>query len=441
MAIAASPQSGATGAPGALNAPGNQHPSATPQLRDAQTRRLAEPSEPNKPNKRRVKRWAYLAAILALGGLVAWGLVPKPIAVEMAAVARGPFVVALTQQGKARVRELYAVRAPLSGRLSRVEVKAGAQVEPGQVLAEIYPVDPPLLDAKSRAAARARVNAAAAARRRAEATLSGLRPALRHAQDELSTTRSLRAQGIVSQAALQQAELVASQAEAELEAAAHAAARLEHEVELARTELNHAEGGSAPGAVRAPVAGTVLRVHRESSGPVTRGQPLLELGDPAQLELVVDLLTRDAVRVEVGAAVAIGGWGGEPLTGRVVRVEPAAYTRLSSLGVEEQRVDVVVELLSPPSAYRQLKDGFQVEVSITVWEGEQVVSVPASALFRNEGRWAVYSLLDGRAHLTHVELGEHNGRRAQILEGLSPGDAVIVHPGERIDEGTRVVGQ
>lgn len=389
-----------------------------------------------------------LLALLALGlvGAIVYAYLPKPVEVELAAVERGPFEVSVTEPGKTRVRERYGISAPLGGYLERITLEPGELVEAGQVVARLMPLESPLLDPRARAQARARVSLSRAARRRAQAELARAREALTFARSEQKRQRTLADAGVVPRRMLEQAETEVRTREQEL-AAARAGVRIaEQELEVARAALSRMLNGErgVGGAgledevleIRSPVGGTVLEVMRESAGAVAAGTPLLEVGDPAHLEVVTDVLTQDAVRIVPGARVRLLRWGGgQPLEASVSRVEPSAFTETSALGVEEQRVNVIIGLEEPLERRAELGDEFRVESRITLWEGEDVVTVPESALFRRGEEWAVFLADEGRVRLRPVKVGERNGLRAQVLEGLSPGDLVIVHPGESVKEG------
>jgi HlyD family secretion protein len=339
---------------------------------------------------------------------------PKPVAVDLACVTRGPMMVTVDEDGKTRVKERYVVSSPLAGQLLRIELKAGAPVEARRtLLAVIEPTDPTLLDARSRAEAEARVNAA--------------RSKDEFAQAEQERIRKLAAENVVSRKELDDVQTAAQVARFELEQAQAA---------LLRTR---ADGASGRFEIHAPVNGSVLRVFRESATVVGPGTPLLELGDPADLEVEVDVLSTEAVKIKPGAKVFFDHWGGpNPLHGRVRLVEPAAFLKISALGVEEQRVWVIIDLTDPPEARRTLGDAYRVEARIVVWEDEDVLRVAAGALFRQGADWAVFRAANGRARLQVVRICQNNGTEAAVLDGLSEADRVILHPSDAIRDGNRV---
>jgi HlyD family secretion protein len=391
-----------------------------------------------------MKKWLKraLLAVLALGvvGAIASAYRPRPVPVDVEKVTRGAFEVTVTEPGKTRVKDRYVISAPVGGYLDRIVLRPGDAVEEGQVMAQLGSLDPPLLDARSRAQADAQVRAAIAAKDQAEAVLKHAQTALEFARAEAARQEKLAEVGSITAQALETARFELRGRTQEALSAQSAVRIAEQQLEMARAargrmeqqrpaEHEHLE-------IRAPVRGWVLRVMQESAGAVTPGMPLMEIGDPQVLEVVVDVLSQDAVRIRPGARVRIEHWGGEKaLEGRVRRVEPAAFTRTSALGVEEQRVNVVITLEEPVEQRKALGDGYRVEARITLWEGADVVQVPESALFRQGEGWAVFLAQDGKARLRTVKLGQRNGLRAQVLDGLMPGDTVIVHPGDSVRDG------
>jgi HlyD family secretion protein len=386
-----------------------------------------------------------LGGLLILAALI-WAFVPKPVEVEVARVTRGPLRVTVDHEGKTRIKERYVVSAPLGGWLRRIPWKAGDTVEAGKTLvAVIEPSDPALLDARTIAQAEAAVRAATAAREQSTANLDRARAAEALAQADLKRARTLIAQGAVSQQDFDAAEERARAAVESVKAAQFSSQVAAFELEQAKAALLRVRPGSADATeagsfdIVSPVSGRVLRVLQESATAVTPGQPLIELGDPADLEIVVDVLSSDAVKVRPGAKMLLEHWGGEqPLTGRVRLVEPAGFLKVSALGVEEQRVNVIGDFVDPPERWHSLGDAFRVEASIVIWEGQNVLQVPSSALFRSDDGWAVFQVADGRARVRAVRIGQNNGLAAEVLEGLHERDAVIVHPGDKVKNDVRV---
>lgn len=389
---------------------------------------------------RNVGRWVkrVVIGVLVVGGVLALGssMAEKPVEVDLARVERGPLVVTVDEDGRARVRDRYVVSAPASGHLARIELEPGDPVEPGTVLARMVPAASPLLDPRSRSTAEARVAAAAAAEERAGAAVERAEAAARFAEVEARRFASLAEEGVIAARELEQVRLQERTAKAELASArfAHQAAR--HELQMARASLGRTGGPGGDGiAIRSPVAGRVLEVRVESEGTVSLGTPLVEVGDPDGLEIVVDVLTQEATEIAEGAPARIERWGGGPLKARVRRVEPSAFTRVSALGVEEQRVDVVLDLSEPAPG---LGDGYRVEARIVVWSADDALSIPASAVFRDGDGWAVFRVENAKAKLTAIGVGRRTGRKVQIIEGLAPGDRVVLHPSDAVRDGVAV---
>ncbi len=383
-------------------------------------------------------------ALLGCAGLAAvvmsWR--PAPIAVEIAPVSIGPLRVTIDEDGRTRVKDRYVVSAPLTGNLARVERRAGDAVTAGEVVARLLPVAAPLLDARERAVAEARLAVAEAAARQAEAAESQAAVHVELAGREAARFRDLMRHESVAAQTLERAEFELRARRAELASAGFGVRVARHEVQLAQAALSRLSGITDAGeqlALTSPVAGVILEVLRDDQGVVQAGAPILEVGDPRALEIVVDILTTDAVRVSRGANARIRRWGGESeLAAKVLQVEPKAFTKVSSLGVEEQRVNVLLELEGDPQTWSRLGDGFRIEASIVVWEEAQVRKAPVSAVFRRRERWAVLAVEGEVARFRHVEIGQRSGFEVQILDGLAPGDRVILHPGERVTEGARV---
>jgi HlyD family secretion protein len=398
----------------------------------------------NAARRRRLAFWLPIAAVVAVA--IGWLLRPQPIGVDLARIARGPLRVTVSDEGEARVREVFVVSAPLPGSLRRVEIHAGDPVIAQEtVVAWIEPNDPSLLDVRTAAEARASVGAAEAAQRHAAAEVRRAQAELDFAQSELGRIRELAAQGAASQSALDAAERHARVTRAAIEEARAGLAMRESDLKRARAALlAPSRRRTTPETcdcveVTSPVTGTVLRVLRESEGLIAAGEPILEVGDPANLEVAVDLLSTDAVRVAPGLRALISDWGGEqPLEGVVRRVEPFGVTKVSALGIEEQRVNVLIDLVSPRERWRRLGHGFRVEPSIVLWEAESVLRVPFSALFRSGDGWAAFVAEDGRARLRQVEIGHENGLEAELISGLREGEQIVVYPSSRIEDGSRV---
>ena len=382
-----------------------------------------------------------LSSIAVIGGLLAVALWPRTVAVELASVSRGPLVLTVDEEGRTRVRERFIVAAPVAGRVLRIDLDPGDRVARGEVVARVQPESPALLDARTRAEAAAALAGAEASLGHARAEEQRARAALSHAQHELTRTRQLTAAGAISTQELDTREAEVKLASEAANAVAFAVRAASAEVERARARVATSVTGNGGGTVvvRAPANGVVLQRRRESEGVVPAGEPLVEIGDPRQLEIVTDLLSTDAVRVKPGARATIEQWGGDgALAATVLRIEPSGFTKVSALGVEEQRVNVVLEFVNEGEDCAPLADGYRVEARIVLWEAPDVLLVPTTALFRDGARWAVYVASDGRARRTIIELGRQTGQESEVISGLSEGDVVIVHPGDLVRDGVRI---
>ena len=409
---------------------------------------------------------------LALAGVAAafyFALQPQPLEADFAAVVRGPLRVTLSEEGQTRVRDRYMVSAPLAGRVLRIEHEPGDPVVAGAtVLATFQPSAPGFLDTRARAEAEARVNAAQASVDRARADLDRETAERDHAESELARRTRLHQDGLLADDRLASARLRADTAREAVKAAASSITVAEAELERAKTSLIHA-GASAPRAdraisLRSPISGVVLRRLRESEAIVPSGEPLLEVADPEKLEIVSDMLSTDAVQIDEGDPALIEQWGGDRvLNGTVRRVEPYGFTKISALGVEEQRVNVIVDFDDVRDAWEALGDGYRVEIAVVIWEEDDVLKVPSSSLFRDGEEWAVYTVerevrtageaaesgspsdpvqdadIAARAALRRIEVGRRNAREAQVLSGLSEGNLVIAYPGDQIQDGAEIV--
>ena len=383
------------------------------------------------------------AAALVLAVLVL-ALLPSPVPVSAVEVRTGEFVDSVEDEGRTQLRDPYTLTSPISAYLQRVTLEPGDEVAAGDTVFRLEPMPAPALDARAREQAREEVSAARARLEAAEAALEA-----RASEHELAETEHRRAQELHMRQIIPSEEM--DRARSRRDSARAARRSAEHEVEVARFELEVArarieiaDGERRPHdqpslEVPAPVAGTVTRRHRRHEGPVREGDEILEIGDLASLEVQIDLLSVDAVRVRPGMRVAVERWGGDDeLEGEVRRVDPAGFERVSALGVDEQRVPVYIDITSPRSEWRQLGDGYRVEGRFILWEGEDVLQVPTSALFRSDDRWAVFVVADGRAVQRAVSVGRRSGLAAQITAGLEAGETVITHPGDRVHDGVRV---
>ena len=396
---------------------------------------------------RRTVFWGLLLLILAAGLVYAFR--PQPVSVDLVRVERGPLVVTVSEEGETQVRDVFVISAPIVGRARRIEIEVGDPVKADQtVVAEIEPIDPAFLDVRSEAQARAAVRTAEAARNLARAELDRAQADLVFAEQEVKRSRRLIRDDTIAQRRLDEDERAYKTAKATLDTARAALDMRGAELERARAELLsplQARGlqPSCPCVpVTAPVSGRVLRVLHESEGVVSPGEPLIEIGDPEDLEIVADLLSTDAVKVEAGQRVLIEEWGGGgPLNGRVERVEPYGFTKVSALGIEEQRVNVIVDFTDPPERWKRLGHGYQLEVRIVLWESDDVLRVPLSALFREGGDWAVFVDREGRAEKRQVTPGRQNGLESEILEGLEAGERIVLYPSDRVVEGVSLAAR
>ena len=392
-------------------------------------------------------RKLWISVGLGSAALIAafvWAFQPQPVPVETVEVRRGLFEQSVDEDGKTRVRERYVVSAPVAGRLARVRVKAGDAVRAGSAVAELFPAAPAMIDARMARELNERVGAAQAALAQSRARVARAEAALDQAQNDVARQQQLQGQGFVALAALDQAQLAARVQAKELEATRFAEVAAAHDLAQARAALTRAReaaGTSRPGSawpIESAVDGQVLRVLQESETVVGVGTPLLEIADPSQLEIVIDVLSSDGRRVAAGARVDIDAGPGPRLTGRVRRVEPAAFTKVSALGVEEQRVNVIVDIVSPPEQWQGLGDQFRIDARIVVFERADAVIAPVAALFRDGEQWAVYVVHDGRAQKRRVKVGARTPSDAWIEDGLAPGERVVVYPSDSVADGTRL---
>jgi HlyD family secretion protein len=391
--------------------------------------------------------WPTLFAMVAGGGLV-FAFWPRPVLVDLVPVTRGPLEVVVADDGETQVRNLYVVSAPLPGRVLRVTAKVGDLVVANEtVLATMLPTEPTFLDPRTRAEQQATARAADAARAYAEAELRRQQAELDYARAELGRTRELFQRGHVAQAAMDRVQMEVRTHEAAVGTARAALRQRQFEFEAAElalltpspdSPLRQAKD-SCCFPIRSPITGRVLRIRQESEAVVAAGAPLLEIGDIQDLEIVTDLLSSEAVKVSPGDPVRILRWGGPgALQGRVRRIEPFGRTKVSALGIEEQRVDVVVDIVEPPERWARLGHGYRVDIEIVLWQESDVLQIPLGALFRLGDSWAAFGVVASRAEVRRLELGRVNDRAAEVKQGLAPGDLVIVNPSDRIAVGRRV---
>lgn len=384
------------------------------------------------------------AAAVAIVAAAIWSFAPKPVEVETATATQGRFELAVEEDGKTRLRDRYVISAPVAGRLSRLTLKQGDAVQAGTAVAVLYPNAPTLLDARTEDAQRARVEEMQALLSRADVEVERARAARDQAQNDLKRVEELARQNYVSPTRAEAERLALRVAQAALESARRQRDASLHGLQQARAALEQyrpGQEGAAAGrawTLHAPVSGRVVKVLQESEAAVQPGAPILELGDPGRLEVVSTILTTDAAPLRPGAPVVLTGWGGAPLEGRLRYVEPGGFTKVSALGVEEQRVNAVIDIVSPPERWQGLGDGFQVDVRILSQVVPQAVKVPLGAVFQRQNQSEVFVLKNGRAERRRVVVGARNGLEAWIRDGLAPGTEVLVYPSDAVTDGTRV---
>ncbi len=379
----------------------------------------------------------YSSLALVVIALVVLMLRPSPVAVDTARLVSGPLRVTIEEDGESRAHDRYVIAAPVAGSLERLELHDGDRVARNQIITRI---DPPPLDSRQRQEYTARVQAAEARQHQAVEEVERARARRQLALRELDRAERLAKDGTISAQLADQQRTATAASEREFSAAQFQAQAAAEDVKVAQAALlavNHsaAEGG-APIPVRSPVAGQVLRILEKSERVVPQGTPLLSVGDPSRLEVIIDVLSSDAVKVRPGATVLLSGWGGpKPLRAAVRTVEPYAFTKTSALGVEEQRVNIVADFVDPPGP---LGDGYRVEAQIVLWESPRVLKIPVGALFRQGDSWAVFQVVADRAQLREIRIGQMNSEEAEVLGGLAEGDEVISHPPNELTEGTRI---
>jgi HlyD family secretion protein len=417
-----------------------------------------EPAEPQKPvvssnaqarvarDRRRklgrnLRHALFALALLAASAGTVWALRPQPVPIDVTRVTRGPLATIIDESGVTRVIDRFVVSAPVAGNVSRLNLEPGDAVKEGDALAEIAPSQSPLLDERTRAESEARLGAAVSAVGQARAQVARALVAKELAEQELARSRKLGASGSLPAQALEQAEFAARMRQEELNSAEFASRVAAEEARVARVALGREPGRSTARHidVLSPISGHVLRVQQKSAGVVAPSTPLVEVGDTSKLEVVVDLLTTDAVQVQPGTPAELRGWGGTTtLAGRVRRIEPSAFTRPSALGVDEQRVNVVIAFTDPRERWTMLGDGYRVEARLVSWRSDSVLKVPHGAVFRRGAGWAAYRIDGGRARLVPVEVGHWGETEVELKSGLDAGAELAVYPGDRVKDGVRV---
>jgi HlyD family secretion protein len=382
----------------------------------------------------------WIAAGVAVLAALAWAFSPRPVEVETAAVRQGHFEQSIEEDGRTRLKDRYTVSAPVAARVARMVLREGDSVAAGDVVAVLTPLMSSMVDERSAREAAARLKAAAAGVERASARVARARISLQEAQMEKERTEKLASEGFLSASKLDAVRLAQAGALRELAVADAEREMAVQEKAQAAAVLQPAVGGASgrPFPVRSPVAGMVLRVPHPSEATIAAGAALLDVGDPRRMEVISELLTTDAVQARAGRRVVIERWGGPAVEGRVRRVEPAAFTKVSALGIEEQRVNVLIDVSDPPEAWRSMGDGFRVSVRIVTASVEQAVLAPLGALFPHGKGMAVYRLDGRQARLQPVDMGGRNNNEAWLRSGLKPGQTVVIYPPPGVSDGRRV---
>ena len=398
----------------------------------------------NKPRQGWLRRIITWALVLGLLGLIGYGLRPRPIEVELGEIKRGALTVHVTEEGKTRIRNRYVVSAPVAGQMKRVSLRAGDLVKAGEtIITTIEPALSPLLDPRAKAQAEARVQVTEAAKMQADQSLTMAKTAEKFALSNWTRVQALNEKGSISITDRENAERDASMKQQEVRGAEFALKVADFELQQAKAALLQLESPATAGTtieVKSPVSGKVLRVQQESAMVVAPGTAIVEVGDPADIEIEAEILSRDAIAIKPKSPVSIEQWGGaEPLRAEVRLVEPAAFTKVSALGVEEQRVLVRSDLVNPPASAQALGDRYRVEVRIAIWHSDEVLLVPAGALFREGSEWKTFLFRDGKARTTTVDVGHTDGRMSEVLKGIAVGDRVLLHPPDTVKDGVEVV--
>ncbi len=385
---------------------------------------------------------AALGLVVVIG--LGLGLRPTPVLVEVSEVKKAPMEVVIEEEGKTRVKDRYVISAPVTGYLRRIDLEIGDSVKPGQILTQLEPLPSNVLDPRSRAEAEARVAAARSGLLAAEEQVVAVKANADYAASEYQRHKALKVKNLISEETLSLSLAEKQRTQALLRSARFAVEVSRHELNAASTLLRYSAAQTSPAElkervnIKAPVSGSVLSLHHKSEGVVIAGSPLVEIGDPSGLEVAVDVLSFDAVQIKKGMKVKLERWGGDTLDGIVRVVEPVGFTKVSALGVEEQRVWVIIDINAPTEQWLSLGDGYRVEAKFLLWQNDAALQIPNASLFKKGQQWAVYHLVNDEIKIKTVEIGQRNGLNAQLLSGLSEGDKIIVHPGDDIKPGVRV---
>ena len=383
------------------------------------------------------------AIVILIIGLLTWGFWPQPVFVEAVEAKRAALTITIEEEGRTRVVDRYVISAPVDGVACRQNLDVGDEVKQGQVLLGITPLESQVLDPRSRAQTRAQVAAAVSALHAAEQQAKVAEAAAKLAVIEHNRLQPLVEKGVVSSDAFDKSATQLQTTAAAQRSADFQVEVARYELQAAKTLLEYTAASRGEPAERlpvvSPVTGRVLKVVRECEGPVRTGDMLLEVGDPTILEVEVDVLSADAVKIKPGMNVLFDRWGGEaPLQGIVRIIEPVGFTKISALGVEEQRVLIISDITSPMEQWKRVGDGYRVEARFILWHEDDVLQVPASSLFRYHLGWAVFVVENNQAKRRLVKVGQRNGLVAQILEGISEGESVVNHPSDDVEDGRRV---
>jgi len=385
-----------------------------------------------------------LITVVLLIGLLIWGFWPKPIMVETATVKKAPLTITIQEDGKTRVIDRYVISSPVNGMTCRMHLNVGDNVTQGQNLLAITPLESQVLDARSRAQAEAQVMAARASLQSAKQQAIASQATAKLAQEKVQRFKPLLQKGLISQETYDEAKTATITANSQQRSAKFAVEVANFELQAALTTLEYSAAKPQKQnvdrvAVKSPITGKILKVTRQCEGPVTTGQALLEVGDPTALEVEVDLLSADAVKIKPGMTVLFDRWGGtQPLKGVVKLIEPIGFTKVSALGVEEQRVWVICSFTSPTKQWQRLGDGYRVEAKFILWHEDNVLQIPESALFRYQNGWAVFKKEANKAIRQSVNVGQRNGLTVQILTGLVEGEKIINHPSDAVEDGINI---
>lgn len=393
----------------------------------------------------RIRRWILIIVIgLLIVFAILYGFLPKPVPVDLAKVSRGLLRVTIEEEGETRVKERFVISAPVAGFMRRIKLDVGDPLKKGQIVAELESLRSDVLDPRSRAEAEASVSAAESSLKAAEEHLRAAEADAEYAKNKLGRIKKLFVEGVIPKDQFEQVEAEAQRTEANRLSAEASVKVVRSELEKARSKLRYSAAETAfhsgkNVSIRSPVSARVLKLHRESEGVVASGEALIDIGDPEKIEVKIEVLSADAVSIKAGMPVFFERWGGESvLSGKVRIVEPAGFTKVSSLGVEEQRVLVIADITEPSKKVKNLGDGYRVEARFVIWEGKDVLQVPASALFRKGKNWAVFVVKNNRAQERGVEIGHRTGLAAEVVSGLSEGEDVIAYPDDSIEEGIRI---